>query len=146
MSEVVSFNKDEWEAFLRDSEELINRYNSLLKRVGDLEESKKELEQRLQLAQEQLREAQEMKRTVDAEKEQELMYGRENIRRLHSEVSRMLETEVPEQGSVGEIEVTMLENTQSVEPKARTGSESVEDVLKERRDAVRRLLADSEET
>jgi cell division septum initiation protein DivIVA len=146
MSDVVSFNKDEWEAFLRDSEELINRYNALLKRVADLEESKVELEQRLQLAQEQLREAQEMKRAVDAEKEQELIYGRENIRRLHSEVSRMLETEVPEQGVVGEVEVTMVENARKAEPKAQTGSKSVEDVLKQRRDAVRRLLSDSEET
>lgn len=146
MSEFVTFSKDEWEAFLRDSEKLIGKYNALLKRANELEDSKRNLEQRLRDVEGQLRRAEEGRRAVEVEKEKELTYGRENIRRLHSQVSRLLEEEIPESDAAAEVQVVMRETVPSIEPPVSSESKSVEDVLRERREAVRKLLDESEET
>ena len=145
MSEVFSFSKDEWEAFLKDSEELIGRYTALLKKVSELEESKKELERRVQILEEELRRVEEARRILEVEKERELRYSRENLHQIHSEVSRLLQTEAPGPGPSEAASPPVRESAASPEAEAQEEPKSIEEVIQARRDAVRKLLSEGEE-
>ncbi len=155
MSEKVTISKDEWEAFLRDSEELIAKYDALLRKVNELEESKKDLEQRLQLAKEQLRRVEEMERTREIKAEKHIINDTEKIRNLHSKVNRLLQTELPEPSTTRpkegvevkeEVEVGVVEITPKAEPAISKESKTVEKILRERREAAMKLLKEDEET
>jgi len=130
MSEDVTVSKDEWEAFLRDSEELIEKYDVLLRKVNELEESKRKLKQSAR---------------TRAEK----------IRALHSQVSRLLQTEIPkpspaqppEEDEVKEeVEVGVVEITPSAEAQVSKESKTIEKILRERREAAMKLLKEEGET
>jgi len=145
MSEVVSFSKAEWEAFLKDSEELIGRYSALLKKVSELEESKKALEGRIQILEEELRRAEDTRRILEVEKERELRYSRENLHQLHSEVSHLLQTETPASSPIEEVSRPVQESAAGPEVEAPEEPKSIEDVIQARRDAVRKLLGEGDE-
>jgi len=48
MSGIVQIKKDDWEAFMKDNDELMQRCEMLIKKIQDLEERNRNLEEKLQ--------------------------------------------------------------------------------------------------
>jgi len=70
MSDIVQIRKNEWEAFMKENDRLIERYDVLLKRMKNLEDKSTDLEKKLQTSEsecvqlrQQLRKLEENSRT-----------------------------------------------------------------------------------
>ncbi len=50
MSEIVQIKKGDWDAFMKDNDELMRRCQTLLGKVKSLEQKNKEMEKRLQVS------------------------------------------------------------------------------------------------
>jgi len=70
MSDIVQIRKNEWEAFMKENDRLIERYDVLLKKMKNLEDKSTDLEKKLQASEsecvqlrQQLRKLEETSRT-----------------------------------------------------------------------------------
>jgi len=90
MSDRISVDKQEFQAFLAENHELIKRYQELLDKLGSLRKLNKDLEEKLHLAEEKLNII-EQKIGVDAQQADEILRkARAAMARLMEEAERRL--------------------------------------------------------
>lgn len=66
MSDVVQVKRSEWETFMKESDRLIERYDTLLKKVRSLEDRNMDLERKLQASEsEQVRLREQLAKTEE---------------------------------------------------------------------------------
>jgi predicted nucleic acid-binding Zn-ribbon protein len=90
MADRVSVDRKEFQAFLADNTELIERYQRLLEKLAGLHKLNKDLEEKLRFAEQKL-DALEQKIGVDAQQADEILRkARGTIARLIEETERRL--------------------------------------------------------
>jgi predicted nucleic acid-binding Zn-ribbon protein len=90
MSERVSVNSQEFQAFLAENKQLVERYGRLLDRVTELNKANKELGAKLRLTQEKLNMLEQRMGADIQQADETLREARTTIARLLEEADRRL--------------------------------------------------------